>query len=71
MSNPRIKESYHAARWQEPIIFELGTKGERGVLPPPVENKITDEVNDPCSNIPGCMIRSELAAHPELKHTQD
>ena len=25
-------DNYHAARWNEPIIMEMGSEGERGVL---------------------------------------
>ena len=29
------KRDFHEARWDEPIIMELGSPGERGVLVPP------------------------------------
>ena len=33
--NPHtLLRNFHEARWDEPIIFEMSTPGERGVLPP-------------------------------------
>lgn len=31
---------YHQARWDEPIIFELGQPAQRGILVPEVEEGI-------------------------------
>ena len=45
-------ESFHAARWAEPLITDLGSPGERGVLPPPVEDDIAQAVPDPLAAIP-------------------
>lgn len=28
-----VLRSFHQARWSEPLIFELSSEGERGVLP--------------------------------------
>lgn len=25
---------FHSAAWDEPLIMEMGTKGERGIIPP-------------------------------------
>ena len=33
---------YHQAKWDEPVIFELHTPGERGIVVPPVEQEIAD-----------------------------
>ena len=35
-----MTRSYHAARWDEPIIMEMGSEGERGILVPEVEEEI-------------------------------
>ena len=37
---------FHQARWDEPIIFELGHPGQRGILIPEVEPGIREEVGD-------------------------
>lgn len=29
MAKVKIRENYHQARWDEPIIYELSTPGER------------------------------------------
>ena len=33
----RAVEAFQAARWGEPMIFDLHADGERGIVPPPVE----------------------------------
>jgi|GEM_PF-3184112 len=30
---------YHAARWDEPLIMQLGTPGERGIFYQPAKNQ--------------------------------
>ena len=37
---------FHQARWDEPIIFELTTPGERGVLVSQVEPGVREVVGD-------------------------
>ena len=37
----------HQASWDEPVIFELGQRGARGVLPPALEPGIRDAVGQP------------------------
>ena len=34
------KAVFHEARWNEPIIMELGAPGERGILVPKTEAKV-------------------------------
>lgn len=63
--NPRIR-NFHQAKWDEPIIFELSTKGERGILIPEVEKEIEEVVGDGLSVIPENMIRKEPPALPEI-----
>ena len=36
---PKLRR-FHQAKWDEPVIFELSTEGERGILPPEVEDEI-------------------------------
>jgi glycine dehydrogenase subunit 2 len=33
---PKVR-NFHQAKWDEPVIFELDTEGERGILIPEVE----------------------------------
>jgi len=58
--------NFHQAKWDEPIIFELSTKGERGIIMPDVEHEIEEEVGDGISKIPGNMIRKQVPNLPEL-----
>jgi glycine dehydrogenase subunit 2 len=37
---------FHQARWDEPIIYELSTPGERGVLLPEIEEGIQNSTKD-------------------------
>jgi len=57
------KMNFHQAKWDEPVIFELSTKGERGILIPEIEDEIREVVGDGISTLPNNMVRKQ---HPEL-----
>lgn len=57
---------FHQAKWDEPIIFELSKKGQRGVLPPKVEEEIEKVVGTGLSRIPETMRRREEPNLPEV-----
>lgn len=57
---------FHQAKWDEPVIFELNTPGERGVLVPRTESEIAAEVGDPVSLVPTKMLRADAPALPEV-----
>ncbi len=57
---------FHQASWDEPVIFELGTPGARGVLLPPVEPGIREAVGDPAALLPASARRATPPALPEL-----
>ena len=38
--------NYHAARWNEPIIMEMGSEGERGVLVDKTDQGILEEIQN-------------------------
>ena len=61
---------YQAPVWSEPIIMEMGHKGERGITIPEVEEKIQATVGDAQSYIPAEMRRKELPELPELAQPQ-
>ncbi|MBW2122599.1 MAG: glycine dehydrogenase subunit 2, partial [Deltaproteobacteria bacterium] len=61
-----LKENYHAARWQEPLIMEMGSPGERGVYPPQVEEEVREAVGDVLSTIPEGMRREGFPGLPEV-----
>jgi len=67
----KIKENktmrnFHEAKWDEPIIFELSTRGERGILIPRVEKEIEDCVGDGISVIPKEIRRKKPPQLPEI-----
>jgi glycine dehydrogenase subunit 2 len=57
---------YHAPVWNEPVVFELGRKGERGIRIPEVEQEIAATVGDAKSLIPASMRRKQPPILPEL-----
>jgi glycine dehydrogenase subunit 2 len=65
-----LREGFHAARWQEPLIMEMGSPGERGVIPPPLEPRIRESVGEPRQLIPASLVRREPPALPEVAQPQ-
>lgn len=63
--NSKVR-NFHQAKWDEPIVFELTTKGERGILIPEVEREIEEMVGDGTSVLPENMVRREPPALPEI-----
>jgi glycine dehydrogenase subunit 2 len=61
---------YHAASWNEPIILELTSEGERGIIVPEVEPEIEVAVGDGVSRIPAGLRRTRPPALPELSQPQ-
>lgn len=57
---------FHQARWDEPIIFELSTPGERGVLVTGVEPGVRSAVGDVVGMLPTDLQRKTPPALPEL-----
>ena len=62
--------NYHAARWDEPIISDMGSPGERGVLVDEADPAITGAVGDPLAKVPGNMRRTQAPPLPELSQVQ-
>lgn len=58
--------AFHAARWAEPVITELDAPGERGILPPPVDEAIAAAVPDPLAGVPDALRRKTPPALPEI-----
>jgi glycine dehydrogenase subunit 2 len=61
---------YHAQVWSEPIIMEMGRAGERGVIPPLVEEGIRSQVGRAEQYIPTEMRRKEPPRLPEIAQPQ-
>src|SRR5258708_28900274 len=61
-----MTQNYQAVRWNEPIILDLGSPGERGVIPPEVEPEVRAIVGDVLARIPSGMRRADPPHLPEL-----
>ena len=58
--------NFHQAKWDEEVIFELDTEGERGILVPESEEEIQNSVGDGVSSIPVAMRRETPPALPRV-----
>jgi glycine dehydrogenase subunit 2 len=61
-----LRDNYHQARWDEPIIFEMSVPGERGVLVPLACKDVVSQVGDGVSAIPANLRRKKAPALPEV-----
>lgn len=61
---------FHQASWNEPIILEMTSPGERGLLVPEVEESLRSAVGDALEGIPESLLRSRPPALPELSQPQ-
>jgi glycine dehydrogenase subunit 2 len=66
MARVKVRKNYHQARWDEPIIYELSTKGERGLLVPQLERKVQEKVGDVMAKIPAGLRREKAPHLPEM-----
>lgn len=62
----KLRTNFHQAKWDEPIIFELSTKGERGILVPEIEKEIEEIVGEGLSILPKKLIRTRAPQLPEI-----
>jgi len=58
--------NFHQAKWDEPVIFELSNKGERGINVPLAEKEIVAKVGDGISKLPSSMRRRKAPNLPEI-----
>ena len=61
---------FHQASWNEPIILEMTSEGERGFVIPEVEEEIAAAVGDGVSAVPAGLRRSAPPGLPELSQPQ-
>ena len=67
---------FHQASWNEPILLELSSPGERGIIPPQVEEELVGVDADPLAGTPrraaplarAAAARAEPAACPAPLH---
>ena len=57
---------FHEARWDEPIVLELDTPGERGFLPSTAEPELLAAVADRLEAVPGSLRRTTPPALPAI-----
>ncbi len=70
MANINRPRDFHEARWDEPIIMEMGEKGKRGVLIPQASDKIKKTVGSAEGLIPAGMVRKKAPALPEMSQME-
>ncbi|HET6447024.1 MAG TPA: aminomethyl-transferring glycine dehydrogenase subunit GcvPB [candidate division Zixibacteria bacterium] len=61
---------FHQARWDEPIIYELSRRGQRGILVPEIEAELGLEAGNVLGAIPEKMRRKEPPRLPEISQPQ-
>lgn len=61
---------FKQARWNEPVVFELGHNGRRGYIVPKVENSIRQRVSDVQALLPEKIRRKSLPELPELSEVE-
>ncbi len=66
----RTDRDFHQARWDEPMIMEMGSAGERGVLIPPVSDKIQETAGEAESLVPEGLLRKKAPKLPEMSQMQ-
>lgn len=55
----KTNRDFHEARWDEPIIMKLGNPGERGVLVPKADEKVTKATGTVETLLPENLIRKK------------
>jgi glycine dehydrogenase subunit 2 len=63
---PLRSSTFHQARWNEPVLFELHSPGESGVCSPIADPDVVEAVGDPADDLPGILRRAEAPALPEI-----
>ena len=61
-----LLRNFHEARWDEPIIYEMSTPGERGVIPPKASEEIKNVIGEECFGIPAALMRKKAPELPEV-----
>lgn len=70
MYNARINREFHAASWHEPIIFQLGSEGERGITIPKTPASIVEKVGGVTQALPESVRRKNPPRLPEMAQPQ-
>lgn len=70
MTDDRPLRAYHAARWDEPIVMEMGHPGRRGMTFAEADPEINSAVGAVGQLIPAGMARPDAPALPELSEPE-
>ena len=70
MGYVRKNRDFHEARWDEPIIMELGSPGERGVLVPKADRKVVEATGKAEDLLPEGLKRKCPPKLPEMSQMQ-
>jgi glycine dehydrogenase subunit 2 len=62
--------NFHAARWDEPLVMEIGRPGRRGIVFEDVEPGVRELVGDPASLVPASARRTVAPVLPELSEPE-
>lgn len=65
----KVRVGFHQAKWDEPIIYELSTPGERGILVKQAEKEIEQAVEGTAA-LPETMRRKTALNLPELSQSR-
>jgi len=64
-----VKVHFHQAKWDEPIIYELTTPGERGILVGEPDKEIAEQVKGAAA-LPESMVRKTRVNLPEMSQNR-
>ncbi|HWQ42596.1 MAG TPA: aminomethyl-transferring glycine dehydrogenase subunit GcvPB [Desulfosporosinus sp.] len=66
MGKVKVRKGFQQARWNEPIIYEMSTPGQRAIYVPQPDEEIRVKAGDVLADLPVGMRRKELPNLPEL-----
>ena len=60
------RRDFHEARWDEPILMEMGAPGQRAILTEAIEPQVAQAVGSPTDRLPAGYRRAQAPKLPEL-----
>ena len=64
------RRDFHEARWDEPILMEMGAPGQRAILTEAIEPQVAQAVGSPTHRLPAGYRRAQAPKLPELGQMQ-
>ncbi len=65
-----VKNGFHQAKWEEPIIYELSKPGEVGISVPKADQVVSQAVGDGVSVLPAGLRRKNRVNLPEISQSR-